>query len=114
MNIDFEATDKCFDCYEKFDVEHLYGICHKCFEKRMLVELIDDAIDEVSDKPYNWEDKDCYQGFKNDAEKELFMSGIKRGYWEALFWIAEFFGRTEFYEKSINQKFYKKESDKNE
>lgn len=106
MIVDVEVTAKCDDCDKTVAVNRLHCLCESCFEKRMLVELVDDAIDEVSGQDYHWKDEEIYEGFKTNEDKLIFMSGVKKGYNDALFWMADFFGRDDYFNQHIQERFY--------
>jgi hypothetical protein len=71
-------------------------------------EELEKSINWVSDKCYHWTDKDIYDGFQTEKEKEIFMRGVKKGFGDALFWIADYFDCIGYFEDNIEDKFRKK------
>lgn len=90
----------CLYCYKKDDIENLEPLCNKCYEDG-ITNNIKYALSHVINKDYLWKDKDCYEGFETEEEKELFMKGVKHGFASGLFWIADYFGNemVKYYEK---------------
>ncbi len=97
-NIEIRIDCECIACDEKVDMKEITYTCESCIEEQYN-EGLKEAIEEVYNKDYLYKDKDDYVGFESDKETEIFMKGIKRGMHNALFWICDYYGQVEFFEK---------------
>lgn len=98
--IDVEIKCTCQDCDKEFDEYSVNIQCEECSEK-ITQEEIKRCVVEVSKKSYLWKSKDCYTGFESEKDLETYLTGLRRGYENALFWLCDHFGLVEFYEKEI-------------
>ena len=51
------------------------------------------------DHKYEWEDKDFYVGFKSEEDKETYLLGVKKGFYSAVFWMADYLDIVSEFEK---------------
>lgn len=104
MALEVKAIIECENCHTKNDTESLFCdyVCEDCRLKEQN-ELVKLAIEELIHKKYIWEEKESYIGFKSEDERELYCSGVKRGYIVALFWLADYFNIVEDFEKIVEK-----------
>jgi len=101
MSIDFEIKMTCDDCNKSKAGFSFVICCDTCFENK-IDSYIKSAIENsLTDHTYLWTNKEDYIGFDSDKEKEIFLSGVKKGFDWGVFWIADEFGSNaiEFYEQ---------------
>lgn len=108
MYLDIDVACKCSNCNKKFGTEDLYFLCDACWELRYTMEYFQEALEYASDKKYIWDscDEDNLSYKDSHELREVFFRGVKKGYCDALFWMADYFGEVEFFEKKIEDKFY--------
>jgi hypothetical protein len=114
MIYDISIIANCDKCGKETDLEKCDGsvFCNGCCDE---LEMFDKdyvcaALNEVSSLEYHW-DKDNLSDitFCEEPEKrELFFRGVKVGYLDALFWIADWFEVVKYYEEVIHPKFMDK------
>lgn len=103
-NIEIEM--KCDSCFKHIDIEAGCFNCEECeIENQNL--LIKECVKEVLKYDGCWKDRDYYCGI-SEEDKTIFMKGARYGYFNALFWICDYFNEIQFWEK-IEEEFEKKE-----
>jgi hypothetical protein len=60
--------------------------------------LIQSALMSGSERTDIWEDREHYI-CSSEEEKTIYLRGVKKGYFDALFWIAYYFDEVEFFDK---------------
>jgi len=101
MGCEVEVTIKgqCEDCgKETNNVDEFYLHCTNCHNKLDIKDFQEALKSTMKNHTYLWTDKDGYGGFKDDKEKEMFMTGVKKGFIDALFWMADELGQVDFFE----------------
>jgi len=105
--IEINYSCSCVTCDKKlqfdsseFDTANI--ICNECRDKFDSFD-IQQAILDASEKDYLWIDREGYVGFKSEEEKTYFMRGVKKGYMDALFWIADYFDEVNYFEAVIEK-----------
>ncbi len=97
-----EITCICETCKERKNIDDFDIRCDECINKHEnddLKESIKDSLKTCLDNDFEWKAQEYHVGFKNDEEKELFFKGSKYGYMAALFWISDYYGLVEYFEK---------------
>lgn len=95
----FIMTGKCEECNEVTTLDQFEEyVCEHCRLNSQDSEIMA-AIEELTTKEYIWKDEEGYQGFETEKSKALYMKGVKYGYFQALFWLADYFGKVDEYEK---------------
>lgn len=90
--IKVEISGTCLDCNKSLNEYQMHVRCSGCTDNLYSLEDIETAIQSITTNDYHWKDKEDYEGFDSEDEKEIFMSGIKKGYSDALFHICDYFG----------------------
>lgn len=98
VRMSIDVTIACDVCTKYFDDVCVNTLCKQC-EDNYFVIPIKDVLQTLIAKKYIWENKEGYGGFDNEAEKELYMMGVKKGYFDALFWLSDYFDIVELFEK---------------
>jgi len=98
MTVNVNFTFDCDSCNKIYDNEIFTNVmCDGCLEKHSTVE-IREALKKVIKNHYLWNDRDVYSGC-SEEEKTIYMKGVKKGYLDALFWMADYFDEIEYWEK---------------
>jgi hypothetical protein len=118
MIYDISIITNCDKCKQKIDLEQCEGsiYCTGCDNE---LEMFDKdyvcaALDEVASLDYHWDKNNLSDiTFADEPEKrELFFHGVKQGYLDALFWIADWFDVVKHHEEKILPIFRKKPDDR--
>ena len=97
MDMDIEIKIECNECKKKIVDDWPYNIgifiCNECEEKLWNRIDFDKYIRELFEKiasnhDHSWLDKEMYIGWDTEKEKEIFMRGIRHGFFHALWAIA--------------------------
>jgi len=89
MAIDFDVKIECDQCEKIYHDVKGYNYCYECSEK-MFDDAFEEAIKEAASNNYHWTDKEGYTGWDKEEEMEIFMRGIREGFFSALFHIASY------------------------
>lgn len=101
-----EVFFECYKCQHKFEDTDGIFFCDSCNESEMVNEF-KAAIKNAAEHKYIWQDKEHYVGWDSEKEKEIFMRGVRKGFWDALFFIASYLEDEKFvrfYEKLEEKK----------
>ena len=88
-------TITCDGC--KKEEEWVVQTCDDCLEKEQTDNILS-AVQEVFENPI-WKDEGHFTDFKSEEYKEASLRGVKLGIEHALFWICDYFGLIEEFEK---------------
>lgn len=75
--------------------------------RRPIKKELEAALRYSMEHDYHWKDKEVYGNHETYKDLDGYMKGVKRGFFMALFHMADFFELTEVWEK-IEDKYEKK------
>lgn len=93
MNIEIKFTcDKCDKSFDEIDSNVYCDNCDNNNNDEYAYNTIKNAVKLAYEHKFEWENKEDCIGFKSDEERDIFLSGKKKGYLNALFWVCDFMG----------------------
>lgn len=95
---DIKITCGCNECGKNIDLLDEDFVCVSCKGKTEIA-IIKCAVKHAFTHDYIWTDKEGYVGFITEADKEVYLRGVKYGFKQALFWICDYYDEIEFWEK---------------
>ena len=113
MIYDISIITNCEKCEKKIDLEQCEGsiFCTGCCNELEMFDkdYVRAALNEVSSLDYHWDKNNLSDitFFEEPDKRELFFQGVKKGYLDALFWIADWFEVIKYHEEIIQPKFRK-------
>jgi hypothetical protein len=90
--IEVNLSAKCLDCSIKMKEDNFFVYCSSCVDHKYRLEDIKEAIENVLENDFTFDDKENYSRFECEKDRDLFLSGMKNGFIDALFWLTNYFG----------------------
>lgn len=97
---EFEVRCKCEKCEKLVEEDSASVHCNHCLEE-VESEWSLHSAKYISEEHQPWKCDGSFTGFNTEEEKQAFLRGVKFGCNDALFWICNYAGDVEFYEKNV-------------
>ena len=97
-----ETIYTCDMCQQSFYEASIVISCSSC-QDQYLKDSVINAMNRVGAHQETIHAAELFVGFKDEAAKDTYLRGARKGFFDALFWMADYFGCVEAYEKMTDE-----------